>query len=165
MNKTLSIALVILLIFLVIFWAGKTRNSAPIEAGVDNSSSNLVADQNSFDFGTISMADGNVEKIFTVTNSSASDVTINKITTSCMCTVSYLESGDGEKGPFGMPGHSGPTGKVNETVAPGESRKVRVVFDPNAHGPAGIGEIIRAVYLESQSGGALELRFRAVVTP
>ncbi|KKT83316.1 MAG: hypothetical protein UW81_C0021G0020, partial [Candidatus Giovannonibacteria bacterium GW2011_GWC2_44_9] len=40
-----------------------------------------------------------------------------------------------------------------------------VVFDPAAHGPAGVGRIERAVYLENSASEALQLKFSATVTP
>ena len=84
-----------------------------------------------------------------------------------MCTVAYLETvdGDAEKGPFSMVGHGGTVPKANEIIKPGESRKIRVVFDPNAHGPAGVGIINRVVTLEDSLGRVLEFQIKAVVTP
>ena len=127
--------------------------------------SGLTAAEKLYDFGTISMSRGEVAKIFEIANSTNEEIEIENVVTSCMCTTAYLESGSGEKGPFGMPGHGGPAGKVREIVRPGETRKVRVVYDPNAHGPAGIGPVDRFVYLTEASGKNLELEIKAVVTP
>ena len=63
-----------------------------------------------------------------------------------------------------MPGHGfGP--KIDETFLPGEEAVIEVIFDPSAHGPAGIGTVERAVYLENDSGLLLELLIKAVVAP
>ena len=35
-----------------------------------------------------------------------------KIYTSCMCTEATIVNGDSRKGPFGMPGHSGLSSKI-----------------------------------------------------
>ena len=64
-----------------------------------------------------------------------------------------------------MPGHGGAVPKVNETIKAGESRNIEVVFDPNAHGPAGIGMIDRFVFIEDANGEKLQLEIKATVTP
>ena len=76
-----------------------------------------------------------------------------------------MVKGDGStKGPFGMAG-MGYVPPANETIKPGESRIVRVVYDPNAHGPAGVGQIDRFVTLTDSSGGTLQFEIKALVTP
>lgn len=54
---------------------------------------------------------------------------------------------------------------INQTINPGEEASVEVVFDPAAHGPAGVGQIQRTVTIENNTGKPLELGFSAVVTP
>ena len=54
---------------------------------------------------------------------------------------------------------------VNETIKAGESRIIRAVYDPNAHGPAGVGPIDRFLILTDSSGSKLELEIKAIVTP
>ena len=82
-----------------------------------------------------------------------------------MCTTAYLIGPQGEKGPFGMPGHGGAVRPANEIIKAGEGRDVKVVFDPNAHGPAGVGAIDRSIYLTDDAGDTLELGIKVVVTP
>ena len=150
-------------------WLGRPAQNGDLANPSANSNltaNTLTALETSYDFGRISMSDGLVEKVFEVNNSSSQDVTLEKITTSCMCTFAYLEMvGGSEKGPFGMVGHGEPVPKTNEIIKAGEMRKVRVVFDPNAHGPAGVGIINRVVTLEDNTGGKFEFEIRAVVTP
>jgi len=110
------------------------------------------------------MKDGLVNHTFTITNSSDKDVFIEKVYTSCMCTTAYLESPSGEKGPFGMEG-MGYLPPANEALTAGESRDIKVVYDPNAHGPAGVGSIDRVIYLIDSSGKELQLEIQAIVTP
>jgi len=117
-----------------------------------------------FNFGTITMKDGLVDHVFRITNSSDEDIYVKKIHTSCMCTTAYLEDSTGEKGPFGMEG-MGYLPPANETIRAGESRNIKVVYDPNAHGPAGVGAIDRFVYLTDASGDTLQFEIKAVVTP
>ena len=115
-------------------------------------------------FGNISMAAGKVSKVYWIKNISGDPLTISKLYTSCMCTDATLITKAGKKGPFGMPGH-GPTPRIEERLAPGETAQVEVVFDPAAHGPAGIGRTDRVTTIENGGGLPLELRFSAMVTP
>lgn len=117
-----------------------------------------------FDFGKISMAAGNVSHRYWIKNAGAAALTITSISTSCMCTVATLITNAGTKGPFGMTGH-GVTPRLKELLAPGETAQVEVVFDPAAHGPAGIGRTERIVTIGNDGGLPLELRFSALVTP
>lgn len=110
------------------------------------------------------MKNGLVSHVFKVTNSSVKDIYLKKINTSCMCTAAYLESAGGEKGPFGMEG-MGYVPPVNEIIKAGESRDIKVVYDPNAHGPAGVGAIDRAIYLTDGSDAVFQLEITAMVTP
>ena len=64
-----------------------------------------------------------------------------------------------------MPGHSGFVPKANEVVKSGGTLDIEIVYDPNAHGPAGVGSIDRFVYLEDSDGGKLQFEIRANVTP
>src|SRR3989344_3542193 len=76
----------------------------------------LTASENFYDFGTISMKNGNVSKIFQVTNSTDQDIAVPSLTTSCMCTNAYFIGSDGSKvGPFSMPG-MGFVPKLNKTI-------------------------------------------------
>ncbi|MCJ7838363.1 MAG: DUF1573 domain-containing protein, partial [Burkholderiales bacterium] len=91
-------------------------------------------------------------------------VLIRKLYTSCMCTTAALVK-DGKAGEaFGMPGHT-PIPTINVPIKPGEQAFVEVVFDPAAHGPAGVGPIERVVTLENNGGQPLELEFAALVSP
>jgi len=96
-------------------------------------------------------------------NKTEQPVTIKKIYTSCMCTTAVLKQGDQSWGPYGMPGH-GFMPAVNKTVRPGEELSLEVIYDPNAHGPAGVGYVERLVYLATDKGLDL-LKITATVTP
>ena len=126
----------------------------------------LVASEPFFDFGTISMSAGNLTHAFNIKNTGTSSVTIDKIYTSCMCTIATLITQSGNEGPFGMQGHAS-IPQIAKVLAPGEEVRVDIVFDPAAHGPEGTGRVRRIVYLETGGGqeSALQLSFEAVVTP
>ncbi len=170
-TKTLiNIAVFVLVIAGLFAWgyagrAGTTASVQGIPGAESNAKSALTAPETFYDFGTISMKNWNVTKEFTVTNPTDGDITISTVLTSCMCTTAFIVEADGSaKGPFSMPG-MGYIPPANETIKPGESRIVRVVFDPNAHGPAGVGEIDRFVMLTDSSGGTLQFEIKALVTP
>ena len=159
--------LVVIIGFGVLVWFAQPsgekteeNTSAPFSSSV----SVLSAQEQAFDFGAISMAAGKVSKEFTIKNSGSNSITINQLSTSCMCTEATLKIGDRQKGPYGMPGH-GFNPKINETIGPGEEALVEVVFDPAAHGPAGVGRIERVVYVKYNGGDPLELGISATVTP
>lgn len=170
-SKTISIITVVLLIFAGLFvwgYSGKGSTTASVQGApgaAGTAKSVLAALETLYDFGTISMKDGNVTKEFTVTNPTEADITVSTVLTSCMCTSAFIVDLDGStKGPFKMPG-MGYVPPANETIKPGESRIIRVVYDPNAHGPAGVGRIDRFVTLTDASGGTLQFEIKALVTP
>lgn len=125
----------------------------------------LVSDGAFHDFGTISMAAGNVSHRYRIRNTGAEPLKIDRIYTSCMCTLATLTTSSGWiYGPFGMPGH-GFVPPANALLAPGQEASVEIVFDPAAHGPSGVGRIERAIMLESAQARPLKLRFLAMVKP
>lgn len=129
------------------------------------SASTLTAPEDSFDFKTILMKDGNVSHQFKIDNQGTEPIVIEKIYTSCMCTNATVIDMLGKKlGTFGMQGH-GQSSTIKIEVGAGEFITIEAVFDPAAHGPSGVGLIDRSVYLETNSAKSpkLELSFRAMV--
>jgi hypothetical protein len=179
-NRIITFIVIIVLLFIGLFFfarPGKNGNSPTSAEGIPQGAQELgdshsavtggalTAPEKLYDFGTISMKNGDVTKDFTITNSTNNDIFVPTLTTSCMCTKAYIvESNGTTKGPFGMPamGYVPPS---NETIKAGESRIIRVVYDPNAHGPAGVGQIDRTITLTEKSGASLQLEIKALVTP
>jgi Protein of unknown function (DUF1573) len=172
MNKKTSITIVVILIGVIslVWWSNSTKST---ELSANDSTKShpartggaLIAKEVFYDFGTISMKNGNVSKVFRVANSTSGDITFPSLTTSCMCTSAYFVESDGNKsGPFGMPG-MGFVPKLNKTIKAGQTADIEVVYDPNAHGPAGVGMIDRFAYLEDTNGNKLQFEIKAVVTP
>jgi len=124
----------------------------------------LSAKESSYDFGTVSMAAGKVTHRYWIRNTGDSPITIRRLYTSCMCTTAALVKSNRKYDPYGMPGH-GFMPTINAPMAPNEAAMVEVVFDPAAHGPAGIGRIDRFVTLQTDREPPLELAFTAHVTP
>ncbi len=171
MNKK-SIISTIAVVFLLggLFWLGSVTSSrkpaTPIDvAGAKSESKGpLLADVSSFDFGSISMAKGNVSNMVKVKNIGSAPITVNKIYTSCMCTSASVTMMGKKYGTFGMPGHGG-SPSINLMMRPNEEMEVNVTFDPNAHGPAGVGTIERQIFVENSAGDPIVINFKAVVTP
>lgn len=161
--RTIGIGGIIVLLFLALVWA--SRPAAPLgNAAVDGPPGVLVADERSYDFGTISMAKGKVTRTFRLRNTGGTPATIRRMSTSCMCTTATLVVGDRRRGPYGMPGH-GYNPRIDQEIAGGADASVDVTFDPTAHGPAGVGPIQRVVRIETVDGPELQLEIKAVVTP
>lgn len=124
----------------------------------------LSSDQQSYDFGTISMKDGKVKTTFKVKNPTAEALTLSKLYTTCMCTDAKLVVNGSTEGPFGMPGH-GSIPTFEQKLEPNQEADIEVEYDPNAHGPSGVGRIERSVIVEGQGGKLATFNIIANVTP
>jgi len=168
--KTKNVIILVCLVIIGLFVWGYFSRSGTVASvqgvSVVNISKNkLIAVETSYDFGVISMKNGNVTKEFTITNPTNQDINLKTVLTSCMCTSAFLIGpNDSIKGPFKMPG-MGFVPPANEIIKAGENRVIRVVYDPNAHGPAGVGKIERFVTLTDDLGEKLQLEIKAIVTP
>ena len=181
MNKQTIVSLVVILIGVTaLVWWSKSVDSKKLGAEGEglyhlaktgnnleaNSINFLVASETFYDFGTISMKNGKVSKIFKITNPTSQDIKIPSLVTSCMCTTAYILGEDGTRSrPYGMPGHGGAVPKANSIVRASGSLNIEAVYDPNAHGPAGVGLIERSVLLEDENNNVIEFKFRVNVTP
>ncbi|MEK7547078.1 MAG: DUF1573 domain-containing protein [Patescibacteria group bacterium] len=170
MKKTITIISLTSIGLLGLMWWG-AQNSINSSANTihplqqqSGTETALIALEKLYDFGTISMAKGNVSHTFAVTNPTDKDIIVSDLVTSCMCTAAYIVEGNSKIGPFGMVG-MGYLPKANMLIKAGETRSVDVVYDPNAHGPAGVGFVDRFVNLTDANGGTLQLEIKAVVTP
>ncbi|MEK7085631.1 MAG: DUF1573 domain-containing protein [Patescibacteria group bacterium] len=113
-----------------------------------NSGKILPLENHAFDWGDVNIEGGNVDKTFKFKNDGDKDLIIKSAGTSCMCTTAEVKLPDGTLSPkFGM--HE----KIiwGGIVKPGEEFEVKVVFDPLAHGPDGVGPIQRTVFIETSS--------------
>ncbi|KKQ27242.1 MAG: hypothetical protein US42_C0012G0013 [Candidatus Magasanikbacteria bacterium GW2011_GWC2_37_14] len=155
------VVITILLTVLIIFGISKAEKNN--QTSGNTKPSQLQTAENSYDFGSISMANGKVKKTFTFKNNTSEAIVAKKLYTSCMCTQATLTKNDKTFGPFGMPAH-GFIPEINENIEPGQEAQIEVVFDPAAHGPAGVGPIERQATLDT-SDGQLVFKFKAQVTP
>ena len=164
MNKTIIGIGIGILILGGLVWIARPDAQNTSSATSNSNGTLTVEEANNYDFGSISMAASKVRHTFKIKNTSNEAVTISKMYTSCMCTTAALAIDGKQFGPVGMPGH-GAIPKINQAINPNEEASVEVVFDPAAHGPAGVGRIQRTVTLENNAGRPVELQFVAIVTP
>ncbi len=154
----------------VLFYA-QPKPQESIHDNMDPASSEmslkLSIDPVNYDFGTISMKNNEVTKTFAIKNSQDQAILISDIYTSCMCTVARIKLGADQYGPFGMLGGHGGSGntKLGRTIEAGQEASLDVTFDPNAHGPSGIGIIERTVTIKSSTGELATMNIKANVTP
>lgn len=141
-----------------------TKPRSLLELERQQAKSALQVDRAEHDFGSIPIDGGNVETVFTISNTGSTAVRLVAVYTSCGCTSAVLEFADGSKvGPFGMPGHEGSQTQIDRVADAGEAFAVHVTFDPAAHGPQGVGEVTRAVTLHTEAGGIVRLVINANV--
>jgi len=158
----------IVILTVIILTLGKNSASEAKIAGVDSVDSTYKLDRTSHSFGTISQKDGNVETNFELTNTGSSEIYVKKLYTSCMCTKTQIVFSDDSRTTLnGMLGH-GPDSDllIGKSIKAGETVKIRAVFDPNAHGPAGVGFIKRNITLETnlKTDPTIQVSFDAEVT-
>ncbi len=164
--KPLTLLIITAVVLGVGVWFARPNTAEPTTTALQSGSENsfLVAEEHAYDFGTIRMANGKVSREFKFTNAGTVPAALTQLFTSCMCTEATLVMIGREYGPFGMPGHGfGP--RLDAVLEPGATAVVRVTFDPNAHGPAGVGPIQRVASLENDAGKPLEFVITGQVTP
>lgn len=155
-----------LISFLGILIMNRQRQTQPnVLSSATPSNGKIVTLDNTYDFGTIRMYDGNVEHVYELKNDSDATVTLGELYTSCMCTTAQAIYSNGPKSrTASMKGHGAPT-LLKQEIQPGETFQVKTIFNPAAHGPSGTGPVHRVIYLEtnSQETPTLELSFDANV--
>ncbi|MBR9699341.1 DUF1573 domain-containing protein [Candidatus Woesearchaeota archaeon] len=118
-----------------------------------------------YDFGTISQSQGIVSTSFKITNTGESDLIIDSLDTSCMCTTAKLVYKGEESPEFGMSMHGTNPKNFELRIPPGDSTELKVFYDPMAHGKQKKPEmrIVREVTITSndpvdfQKGVRIEL--------
>lgn len=150
--KIFLITAIVVLVFgfIGIIWAVKSESVDSGDAGTPK----LVLDATSFDLGDVSMASGLAKKTVKITNTGDDNLKISKMLTSCMCTEVSLNVNGKQSPKFGMPGHGGSGSPTwSQTLKPGESGELEIIFDPLAHGPDAVGPITRTINIFSNDGG------------
>jgi len=167
-EKFFGIGAVVFTILIIVVAVIVLSGQGTIAGNSTATSSNgvLSAREVTKDIGTVSMKKGVVPIPYELTNTGNEPVAINKLYTSCMCTRAQIRGKEGKASGWGnMQGHGGGAINPNWTVDAGETITVVAEFDPNAHGPEGVGPIQRVVILETTSSKTprMELGFSGTV--
>lgn len=156
-----AIALTLILILGFALWQSGRQ---PEEVFSNQAISGLEVTPPSYELGNVPIKGGIVTKDYEVKNTTDKVLKLKKITTSCMCTTASFQVGSKETRFFGMEMVGDKNPPVNIEVAPGQTGKVQVRFDPAAHGPEGVGPFDRIVWLAfSDPAGVTELKFNGTV--
>jgi uncharacterized protein DUF1573 len=136
-----------------------------LDATIPRGDVGFSADRLEHDFGSVRIDEGKVSTLFRVKNSSDKTIRVTQLFTSCMCTTVSLELADATvAGPFGMPGHDSDT-VLNRSFKPGEEFVATLTFDPAAHGPEGVGEVVRQALFQIAEDEFFRLTLKANVLP
>ena len=132
------VLLIIIAIAGFIYWRLTPPKDAPI----------IEITPSSYDFGTVSQAEGVVSTLMTIKNNGIKDLILNNIDTSCGCTSASVIS-DGQEGPrFSMVGHGTNPKDWKQVISSGESVQLKVYYDPNVHQDLR-GKVVRTVNIYS----------------
>ena len=132
--------------------ADKLDASSAIQPSAD---AKAAVGERSHSWGDIPISGGNKEASFTIANEGATPLRLFNVSTSCMCTTAQLTVGGKTSPAFGMHDSS----RYVTEVPPGEAATLTVVFDPDFHGPQGIGAITRYVKVQTNDATQAELTF------
>lgn len=148
--------------------AGATKTQSSQTENVSLTDSSIKVDNLNYDFGTISQKDGLVNTTYAVTNTGNQEIYLKELYTSCGCTKAQLIYPDGsESGFYTMRGMANAQDfTVGKYLKPGETVKIKAIFDPNAHGPQGVGYIKRNIMLGTnlKNNHLIQVSFEANVT-
>lgn len=153
-----SIIIATVLIFVAIVLLGsKITPSVQIEL---DSEAKAQLEKTTHNWDKIDMADGKVEAQFTIESTGNHPLKLYDVKTSCMCTEAQLISDNQTSPTFDM--HS----KSNYVLelAKGKSAQLKVVFDPEYHGPSGVGPITRQVEVSTNDQDNSKLTFLLTAT-
>ena len=134
-----------------LYMVSNSGGTSTVEA---NENVNAVVEKTSQAWGNIGINDGNVEAEFEIKNEGSDTLKLSDVTTSCMCTTAQIIT-DEESPVFGMHTKS----DYIAEVAPGESARLKVVFDPAFHGPSGVGPITRQVKMATNDPDNPEINY------
>lgn len=141
-----------ILLFGVVFFASKTNSSAIVTASGE---AKVIAKSVNYDWGKIGINNGKAEAVFDVENGGTSDLKLFNVTTSCACTTAQLITKKIQSPLFGM--HTKSDFVID--ISPGETAKLKVVFDPLFHGPNGLGPVTREITVATNDAANPKLVF------
>ena len=154
-NNTIIISIIAASVLILVGGVALVSRAPRPPEIVASQSAKAEATEMSYDWGTIDLNGGKVEKTFSIRNSGTGPLEIANVKSSCMCTEAQITI-NGEKSPFfGMHASSSWLGSVQ----PGDTAELFVVFDPAFHGPSGVGQITRVISLETNDTERKNLEF------
>ena len=137
-----------------------------IQSKASDNPPKIKIDNTLYNFGTVSQSEGIVTTTFNIQNTGESDLIIEGIDTSCMCTSASIIY-NGEEGPkFGMSMHGNNPKDYSLTIPKGKSAQLKVYYDPMAHGKQDKPEakIIREVTIKSNDPVDFQKKVRIELT-
>lgn len=155
-----KIILIIIASTLLILFGGVYVLSTTTTPPTTSKRVKALAVQTAFDWGTINMSNGNVEKTFAIKNTGNETLKLFNVKTSCHCTKARVKIGKEESPDFGMTGLSSWVGQVVSE----QEAELTVIFDPAYHGPQGVGPINRFVSVETNDSSNPKLTFTVTGT-
>ncbi|MCL4384639.1 DUF1573 domain-containing protein [Patescibacteria group bacterium] len=162
MPKELKI--ILLCFFLFAIFTGWVVVKTNQTATISNDLAGVQAAANEDQFGNVPRLGGVVVKEYTFKNSTNQPMKLGRLTTSCMCTKAKVVIGNQESDLYGMESAGALNPPLGWTLNPGESGKVVVDFDPNAHGPQGVGPFRRVIQLYFQDpSGVKQFKFAGTI--
>jgi len=118
-----------------------------------------------YNFGTLSQKDGIKTAYVKITNTGQSDLVIDGMETSCMCTSASIVYNRVEGPVFGMSMHGENPADYKLSIPPGESASLKIAYDPNAHGSQETPEekIIREITIMSNDPVDFQKKLRVEI--
>lgn len=151
-KKTILVIIAVTIIALLAAVVLLTYSSTSPVALEKTAGAKIEMAETSYDFGEIDYAGGNVEHSYRIKNNGDKQLKVANLVTSCACTKVYFKSARQESKKFSMKGHSKPSDWAG-TLNAGEGAEVIAIFDPAAHGPAGVGAVSRVVSFQTNDPG------------
>lgn len=155
-NKKVLIGFIlvtVLVLFGGVFILSKTTTGGQIN-GV-SANAKLTADEKTFDWGEIAYSGPDATKTFTIKNTGTEILKLTNIKTSCACTKAQVVI-EGRSSPyFSMHTTSSWIGEI----PPGKEASLTVIFDPDFHGPSGVGAVERIISMETNDASNQKVEF------
>lgn len=147
-----TIVFTILIISVGIFFAFRMEESGSMDP---NEKVGMKVENTYHDWGEIGINEGDVSASFEIKNEGEEALKIADIKTSCMCTTAKLKINGKESPVFGMHTKS----SYVASISPGDTGTLEVDFDPDYHGPSGIGPITRQVTMITNDPNNQDMTF------
>ncbi|MCL5435436.1 MAG: DUF1573 domain-containing protein [Patescibacteria group bacterium] len=147
---------------IAVFVFGSRENKAVVQK---TAGSKIAVAVSSKSVGNIPYDAGHLIETFSIKNVGDKNLEVANMTTSCMCTKAYLKQGTVKSDEFGMKGMTAPS-SWKGIIKPGETAEVVMDFDPQYHGPQGVGPVTRTLSFETNDPDKpyVEVGFNGTVT-